>query len=777
MGILLGSAHGKVIIDASGVKTGTGQAISGLESLAAKAKQVGTSLRNVGLALTLGLTLAILGIGKAAVMMASDLEETGTKVQAIFGDMSESVMAWSETSERALGMSQTQALDAAASFGVFGKAADLAGDDLTGFAESNVQLASDFASFWNTSPEEAIIALGAAFRGETEPIRRYGVLLNQAAVQAKAVEMGLIGVNDELTNEARILATNALIWEQTTDAQGDFARTSEGLANQLRITKAEMAEVGAILGKELLPYVKAGVKYFRELLGWFKSLSPEGRRLVIVIALIVAAIGPLLVILGTLISSIGTVAGVLAGISLPMIAAVAAIIGAILLLKVAWDNNWGQIRDKFFSAWAEIRPQLMLLRDWLRTRLISAGIKFAEWWKTVLLPAMVNVARWIADNVIPLLARLALWLATHIPTAIRKLSTWWKTVLLPAIQAVWAWMNTTLFPLLARLWGWLQINIPLALQTLATWWKTVLLPAIQAVWAWMNTTLFPLLARLWGWLQINIPLALQTLATWWKTVLLPAIQAVWAWLNATLFPFLQNLATFIGMVLVGFIGNLAAAWNNVLWPAILAVWAWLNATLFPFLRALGSFIGTVFNLVLTAMAGIWQNVLWPAIQKVFNILKTDALPIFQKVGDYLDKVFGPAIESIATWVGENLVRAFDGLSKILDSVTDWLNAIIEKLKEIELPSWMTPGSPTPWEMGLRGVRDELAALARMSLPQLTSSLSLMPAPAFAPTGAGGPLSGGGGGNGGDWNNYGTVIIKAESINNPNDLLRVLRVKK
>jgi len=732
MGILLGSAHGKVIIDASGVKTGTGQAISGLESLAAKAKQVGTSLRNVGLALTLGLTLAILGIGKAAVMMASDLEETGTKVQAIFGDMSESVMAWSETSERALGMSQTQALDAAASFGVFGKAADLAGDDLTGFAESNVQLASDFASFWNTSPEEAIIALGAAFRGETEPIRRYGVLLNQAAVQAKAVEMGLIGVNDELTNEARILATNALIWEQTTDAQGDFARTSEGLANQLRITKAEMAEVGAILGKELLPYVKAGVKYFRELLGWFKSLSPEGRRLVIVIALIVAAIGPLLVILGTLISSIGTVAGVLAGISLPMIAAVAAIIGAILLLKVAWDNNWGQIRDKFFSAWAEIRPQLMLLRDWLRTRLISAGIKFAEWWKTVLLPAMVNVARWIADNVIPLLARLALWLATHIPTAIRKLSTWWKTVLLPAIQAVWAWMNTTLFPLLARLWGWLQINIPLALQTLATWWKTVLLPAIQAV---------------------------------------------WAWLNATLFPFLQNLATFIGMVLVGFIGNLAAAWNNVLWPAILAVWAWLNATLFPFLRALGSFIGTVFNLVLTAMAGIWQNVLWPAIQKVFNILKTDALPIFQKVGDYLDKVFGPAIESIATWVGENLVRAFDGLSKILDSVTDWLNAIIEKLKEIELPSWMTPGSPTPWEMGLRGVRDELAALARMSLPQLTSSLSLMPAPAFAPTGAGGPLSGGGGGNGGDWNNYGTVIIKAESINNPNDLLRVLRVKK
>lgn len=640
MGILLGSAHGKVIIDASGVKTGTDQAKSGLESLAAKAKQVGTSLRNAGLALTLGLTLAIRGIGKAAVMMASDLEETGNKVQVVFGEMGDAVMEWSEASEQALGQSQTQALDAAASFGVFGKAAGLAGQDLVDFATANTELASDFASFWNTSPEEAILALGAAFRGETEPIRRYGVLLNQAAVQAKAVEMGLIGVNDELTTEARILATNALIWEQTTDAQGDFARTSEGLANQLRIAKAELAEVGVILGKELLPYVKEGVIHFRDLLKWFKALTPEGRKMVIVIGLIVAAIGPLLVILGTLITAVGTVAGALAGISLPVIAAVAAIVGAIILLKAAWDNNWGGMRDTLIAAWAAIQPYVMLLIDWVKTQ---------------------------------------------------------------------------------------------------------------------------------------IPVALQALAGYWRNVLWPAIQAVWAWMNTTLFPFLQKLAIFIGTALVLFISNLAAVWKNTLWPAILAVWAWMNTTLFPFLRALANFIGAVFSLVVRALAGIWQNVLWPAIQKVFNILKTNVLPIFQTVGDYLAKVFGPAIQAVAAWVGERLVGAFNSLSSILRSVTDWLNTIIEKLKEIELPSWMTPGSPTPWEMGLRGVRGELAALARMSLPKLTTSLSLMPAPAFAPTGAGGPLGGGGGGKA---DNrvvfYGPVTIKAENIRNRNDLLRELR---
>ena len=86
---------------------------------------------------------------------------------------------------------QQQALDAAATFATFGGAAGLAGDDLVNFSTGFVGLASDMASFNNTTPEQAIQAIGAALRGEAEPMRQYGVLLDDATLRQKALELGL----------------------------------------------------------------------------------------------------------------------------------------------------------------------------------------------------------------------------------------------------------------------------------------------------------------------------------------------------------------------------------------------------------------------------------------------------------------------------------------------------------------------------------------------------------------------------------------------------------
>ena len=89
------------------------------------------------------------------------------------------------------------------------------------------------ASFKNTSPEEAITAIGAALRGESEPIRRYGVLLDEATLKHRALALGIISTTDQaLTPQQKVLAATAEIYRQTGDIQGDFTRTSEGLANR-----------------------------------------------------------------------------------------------------------------------------------------------------------------------------------------------------------------------------------------------------------------------------------------------------------------------------------------------------------------------------------------------------------------------------------------------------------------------------------------------------------------------------------------------------------------
>ena len=190
-----------------------------------------------------------------AVDAASSLNETVSKTGQIFGeDALPAMEEWAETAADAFGQSKQQALDAASTFAIFGKSAGLAGDDLVSFSQDLTVLASDFASFFDTSPEEAITAIGAALRGESEPIRRYGVLLDEATLRQRALRLGIIETTSQaLTPQQRVLAAQAEIFAQSADAQGDFARTSDSLANVSRSLESKMSDLSAEIGEGILP--------------------------------------------------------------------------------------------------------------------------------------------------------------------------------------------------------------------------------------------------------------------------------------------------------------------------------------------------------------------------------------------------------------------------------------------------------------------------------------------------------------------------------------------
>ena len=195
-----------------------------------------------------------LKIGKDAIGAASDFSEEISKARVIFGDASKDIEKFAETAADSLGQSKKQAVNAASTFATLGKAAGLTGKDLSKFSIGFVKLASDLASFNNTSPEDAIQAIGAALRGEAEPIRRYGILLNDATLKNEALALGLIKTTKEALSPAnKVLAAQAAIYKQTSDAQGDFARTSDGLANSQRQLAANIEDVKITLGEALLP--------------------------------------------------------------------------------------------------------------------------------------------------------------------------------------------------------------------------------------------------------------------------------------------------------------------------------------------------------------------------------------------------------------------------------------------------------------------------------------------------------------------------------------------
>ena len=221
-----------------------------------------------------GVMVAKFGID--GVKAASDLNEEVSKSEVIFGDAAKEIQDFSKTADRSLGLSQTEALKAASTFATFGKAAGLTGTDLSKFSKKATTLASDLASFYNTNAEDAILAIGAALRGESEPIRKYGVLLDDVTLKEKAREMGIYDGVGALDAQAKSLAAYEVILDQTTDAQGDFSRTSDGLAGQQKILTAQLENLKTTMGTNLLPIAKEVVTQLNFMAAAFGGNDPEG---------------------------------------------------------------------------------------------------------------------------------------------------------------------------------------------------------------------------------------------------------------------------------------------------------------------------------------------------------------------------------------------------------------------------------------------------------------------------------------------------------------------
>ncbi len=225
------------------------------------------------------------GIGHA-ISAASNLNESLSKTRVVFGSASASVEQFAQGSARSLGISRQATLEATATFGNLFTAMRIAVGPAAEMSTAIVKLASDLASFNNTSPEEALIALRAGLVGEIEPLRKYGVNLNQATIEQRAMTLGLLKQGETITASAKAQAAYSIIMEQTKTAQGDFARTADGLANSQRTLKAVFDDVSASLGRALIPAANFATQELAKLGGGFDTTGTESAMLRIQISIV-----------------------------------------------------------------------------------------------------------------------------------------------------------------------------------------------------------------------------------------------------------------------------------------------------------------------------------------------------------------------------------------------------------------------------------------------------------------------------------------------------------
>lgn len=231
-----------------------------------------------------GATAAMGGIavvGKQVVAAASDVNESLTKNRALFGRNSKAIEQFAKTTATSLGISRREALAAAGTFGGLFSSLGVGQKPAADMSKRLITLAADLASFNNASPEETLEAIRSGLVGETEPLRRFGVNLNDATLRAEALRMGLVKTTKEsLEPQTRALAVNSLLFKQTAKAQGDFARTSDGLANQQRKLRAKLDDAKVALGDRLLPTVTKGIKRLTRFVGQMQAGTGSGGRFV-----------------------------------------------------------------------------------------------------------------------------------------------------------------------------------------------------------------------------------------------------------------------------------------------------------------------------------------------------------------------------------------------------------------------------------------------------------------------------------------------------------------
>ena len=261
-------------------------------------KQVATEGEKAGksLASTMSKAFAAASIGiglKKSIDAASNLNETVSKSQNIFGAASAAMEKTAATAARSMGLSKQAYLDAASGLKGLLDNLGLAQDQSVKWSKTLTQLGSDLASFFNTDPADAIDAIQSALRGEQEPIRRYNVNISEAAVQTEAFKLGLYSGKGAIDANAKAQATLALIMQQTSAAQGDFARTAGGVANSQRIAAAEGQNAAASLGGALLPVYKELVQVVTRGVEVFTSLPKPVQTGIVALAGLVALSGPI----------------------------------------------------------------------------------------------------------------------------------------------------------------------------------------------------------------------------------------------------------------------------------------------------------------------------------------------------------------------------------------------------------------------------------------------------------------------------------------------------
>lgn len=221
----------------------------------------------------------LLSIGKDAIEAASSLSEVQNVVDVTFGEAgAQKIENWAKRAGDQFGLTETQAKKFTSTLGAMMKSAGMSGDEIVQISTDLSGLAADMASFYNLDFDTAFQKIRSGISGQTMPLKELGIDMSVATLNAFALQQGLSKTFEQMTQGEQTMLRYQYLMQATADAQGDFARTSDGFANATRKLETNIESLKAKLGTVLLPVINEVIGGLNDMLG---KLTQEKKRTVL----------------------------------------------------------------------------------------------------------------------------------------------------------------------------------------------------------------------------------------------------------------------------------------------------------------------------------------------------------------------------------------------------------------------------------------------------------------------------------------------------------------
>lgn len=269
-------SDGSVIID---TKVDTDGFVKGTKEMSGSLDNMGSKLTKIGkLIAGVFAVKKLVDFGKECIELWSDLAEVQNVVDSVFTTMSGQVDDFARSAAQNFGLSETMAKQYAGTFGAMAKSFGFAEKDALAMSTTLTGLAGDVASFYNMTQDEAYTKLKSVFTGETESLKELGVVMTQTALDQYAMANGYGKTTNAMTEQEKVALRYQFVLSQLDTASGDFLRTSDGWANQVRVLSLQINQLKATIGQGLINIFTPVIKVINAVIGKLQIVAEAFKR-------------------------------------------------------------------------------------------------------------------------------------------------------------------------------------------------------------------------------------------------------------------------------------------------------------------------------------------------------------------------------------------------------------------------------------------------------------------------------------------------------------------